>query len=533
MAAVLDPISPAAWDRAKARHLLNRAGFGVPAERVSYLAGLGPEGAVSHLLEYESIDAQFVAPDFLPPPVRAIDIRFETAMLSEAERRLYLMHIQDRERDAVKQLQAWWLRRMHTTPRPLEEKLALFWHGHFATSAQKVRSAYQTYQLNHVFRLHASGNFRELTINVGKSPSMLHYLDNKSSKKGNPNENWARELLELFTLGKGNYTEDDIKNAARAFTGWTCNHERFLYREEWHDDGLKTFLGRTGPMDGWGVINVIFDQPVAARFITAKLWRYFAGTEPSAEVLDGLAETLRGNGYALKPMLRRLFLSDAFYQPSVVGAQIKSPVQFVLMLADDLGMANPPYDLLARAAADMGQNLFLPPNVKGWDGNRAWINANSLLQRYNLPARLAAARAREAAASMGEEAKELVKEHVKERLRDWPGDERRAWMEAFREADPLGKRDMLESIGIEPPVPDAEGIAAVFAGLGFQTAGECIDALAQRLLARPLRDDQRATLLAALGADRAEAPLTPESIRGGARRAVLHLFLSMAEYQLC
>ncbi|MCC6155400.1 MAG: DUF1800 family protein, partial [Candidatus Hydrogenedentes bacterium] len=264
------------WDAAKARHLLNRAGFGGPSERLAKLTAMEPDQAVAYFVDYESNPGVTAVPDFLVKPKSPEEIKQLYAGLDVDARRKKSNELQAEERAAIQSLKGWWLERMHTSERPLEEKLALFWHGHFATSAQKVKSSWHTHQLNDVFRRHAIGNFKQLTIEVGQSPSMLRYLDNNKSTKKHPNENWARELMELFTLGQGQYSEDDIKESARAFTGWTSTHEKFAYRFDYHDGGSKTFMGKTGNFDGWDVINIIFEQPAASEFIAAKLWTYFA-----------------------------------------------------------------------------------------------------------------------------------------------------------------------------------------------------------------------------------------------------------------
>ncbi|MBI3117359.1 MAG: DUF1800 domain-containing protein [Candidatus Hydrogenedentes bacterium] len=569
--ATLRPLQASAWGQAHARHLLNRAGFGVSQALVELLADLGLEDAVHYLVDYERQESAVEAPGFLLPPQQLQSQRREYAGASEEERRKLRQQLQREERENIQQLKEWWLARMVHTPRPLEEKLTLFWHGHFATSSQKVRSSYHTYQLNRLFREQASGNFKQLTAAVGQSAAMLNYLDNARSTKEDPNENWARELMELFTLGQGQYNEDDIKESARAFTGWSHDMQEFTYRIENHDFGEKTFMGRSGPLDGWDVLDIIFEQPAASPFIAGKLWRYLAHEQAVPALTYELGHVLRHNGFELKPMLTTLFLSEAFYAPEVMGGQIKSPVQLLVQLCDDLGLENMPYEQMARATAALGQDLFYPPNVKGWDGNRAWINANTLLQRYNLPPRLAMASLAPARQEMLETSqammapgtdpelaprnrnraqstrgagrgrpnsravKELLqqqREQVAEKLRLMPRAERRTKIRVLKQGTPEQRAEMLRALGIRP-LPWQEGAMEIFAELNFDTGRECIAALEGRFLVRPLNDDQRRILQEALGITEPSARLRLAEVPVDRRRAALHLITSLAEYQLC
>lgn len=419
--------------------------------------------------------------------------------------------------------------------------MALFWHGHFATSSQKVQSSYHTYQLNDIFRRHATGNFKEITIAVGQSPSMLRYLDNARSTKQHPNENWARELMELFTMGVGTYSEADIKNSARAFTGWTADYQAFVYRKNIHDNGTKHFLGREGDFDGWDIIDIIFEQPVTATFICRKLWTYFAYEDPEPEVVEALAQTLRENNYELKPVLRRMFSCQAFYSERAMGSQIKSPTQFVVQLVHDLKLEDPPYPLMARATAQLGQDLFYPPNVKGWDGNRAWINANSLLIRYNLPVAIAAREGGGAAETMNDPAmtmlmeparKENLKKRIQEAMAALPPEERRAMRKRFQEASPEERpkigRELLASHG----AGDGWSARAMIEGLPTSSGRDFLRALSARYLAVPLRVEQESLIMNAFGID-PEGAVSIEAIPLEQVNAGLHLLFSAAEYQLC
>lgn len=376
------------WDADAARHLLNRAGFGVPPASISRLMEMTPDEAVAAFVDYEKYPDTAQAPDWIGEATDPMEMmgqmRREMEGIPDEERQRIRNMLQREEREDVQRLQMWWLDRMCHTERPLEEKMTLFWHGHFACSAEKVKQGAWNYDLNQRLRRNATGNFKTLVVDVGRSPAMLRYLDNMQNRKGRPNENWARELMELFTLGIGNYTEEDIKEAARAFTGWTVRDAEFVFNQRQHDDGVKKVLGKSGRFNGIDVIEIILGQPAAARFICTKLWRYFAYEDPEPEVVEGLAATFAGSKFELKPVLRQIFSSEGFYSARARGSMIKSPAQLVAGLQVQLDAElsdRPPLPILAMRA--MGQSLFYPPNVKGWDGGRAWIDTNTLLIRCN------------------------------------------------------------------------------------------------------------------------------------------------------
>ena len=238
----------------------------------------------------------------------------------------------------TQRLGLWWANRMLTTSRPLEEKLTLFWHGHFATGENKVRDYRMMLRQNEMFRAQAAGSLRGLLVGILKDPGMLVYLDNGENVKKHPNENFGRELLELFSMGVGNYTERDVREAARAFTGWTNNVLDFKFDADQHDSGEKTFLGRTGPFNGEDIIDIILEQPVTAEFVSAKLYRYFVREEVSSSVRASLGRTFRESGYQIKPLLKQIFLSRDFYSPPAYATQIKSPVQLVVSTYKKLGL---------------------------------------------------------------------------------------------------------------------------------------------------------------------------------------------------
>ena len=513
MSTFLAPIDKGfAWNQVAARHLLNRAGFGVPLSKVDEMVSAGPTQCVGALVEYEHFDDNLEATDFVTSLAEYAEKRRALAGLTPEERQRANNEIQRQQRQEIEKLKGWWIGAMVNTTRPLQEKMALFWHGHFATSAQEIKQPIHNLQLNTVFRTHATGNFRELVFAVGKTPAMLEYLDNKSNRKGSPNENWARELMELFTMGIGNYTEADIKEAARAFSGFTERGGEFYFDEKNHDFGSKTFLGRTGEFDGKDVVDIIFEQPETARFISRKIWQYFAYENPSDELVTELAAVFRGANYELKPLLRAIFLSREFYSTRAMQGQIKSPAQYIVMLAGQLGYGVPRAELVSLAMRGLGQDLFYPPNVKGWPGNRAWINTNTLLLRYNIPAYIL----------VGErppQGRTLALDEVAPAREMAEGED----TPAARRARVAAKR-----------TPRPADVIAHYRPLQGKTATQVVDSLAWTFLGRPITPTQRASVAQVLmGGPDTNAVLTAASYDNTRAASALHLLLSTPEYQLC
>ena len=382
---MLKPLHRKRWDFTSAAHLLNRAGFGGTPVEIQHLAGLGMERAVAQLVDYEKIPDATPNPDWAKPDPDRIERLRKIRSADEETKQQLIREEQKQQRQNIVQLKHWWLERMATGPRPLQEKMTLFWHGHFATSVEKVRDAYLMWRQNDLFRQQATGNWLELLIATAKDPAMLVWLDQAQSRKEHPNENFAREVMELFTLGEGHYTEKDITEAARALTGWAYDNQNqeFAERPRIHDDGVKTFLGRTGNLKGEDVLEMIVAQPQAARFITARLWNYFAGAEPSEPLVTALAEEFRNSGNNFKPLLRTMFQSEEFYAASIIRNQVKSPVQWLVGSVRVLERDLPAPLICFGLTRNLGQDLFTPPNVKGWDGGVSWITTNNLLSRYN------------------------------------------------------------------------------------------------------------------------------------------------------
>jgi uncharacterized protein (DUF1800 family) len=383
---MLKPFAEKNWNFTTAAHLLNRAGFGGSPAEIEKLADLGPDKAVSSLLDYEIIPDPTLNPDWAKPdPERIKKLRDANQNGTPEEKKQAQRDEQQLQRVQMMELRGWWMQRMARGPRPFQEKMVLFWHGHFATSVEKVRDAYYMWRQNELFRRLATGNWQELLTEAGKDPAMLVWLDQAQSRKEHPNENFAREVMELFSLGEGHYTEHDISEAARALTGWSLDrmNQKYIYRPFFHDDGDKTFLGRTGNLDGDDVIAQIVAQPQAARFITAKIWNYFTGQVPDEELNDALAAVLRANGNNFKPFLRVMFRSEEFYGDDIVRNQVKSPVQWLIGSVRMLECGLPPTLVSWGMTRQLGQDLFAPPNVKGWDGGITWITTSTLLARYN------------------------------------------------------------------------------------------------------------------------------------------------------
>ena len=303
-----------------------------------------------------------------------------------AERKAF---VQQQVREGLA-LRAWWAQEMVVTPSPLTERMTLFWHNHFVSGQPKVRVTRLMYRQNELLRAHALGNFGTLLHAIARDPAMVIYLDNAQNRKGSPNENFAREVMELFTLGEGRYTEQDVKEAARAFTGWSIDRETgaYRFRPRLHDDGVKTVLGKSGPLDGDAVLDLLLAQPDTAVHIVTKLWREFVSPDPDPREVARIARRFREANYDVKSALTALLAADAFYLPANRGVLVKSPIELVVGTLRQFNLA--PGEMLpfALAAAGMGQNLFAPPNVKGWPGGETWINTTTLLARKQFLDRL-------------------------------------------------------------------------------------------------------------------------------------------------
>ncbi len=279
-------------------------------------------------------------------------------------------------------LKAWWLNRLLMSANPLVEKLTLLWHNHFATSNAKVDSVPLMAAQNDLLRRESLGSFRRVLHAIAKDVAMLVWLDSNANRKRHPNENFAREVMELFSLGVGNYSERDIQEAARAFTGWHVRNGEFWFNAIQHDAGSKTLLGKTGAFDGGAVVELCLEHAACPRFLAFKLLRQFVEPQPSAEHIAALAARIRQHNYEWRQVLRELFASRLFFAPQSRLSLIKSPIELVLGAMKTLD-ARPNLQPIARLCAELGQDLFEPPTVKGWDGGRLWISSTTLIQRAN------------------------------------------------------------------------------------------------------------------------------------------------------
>ena len=364
-------ITPVVWNMQTAAHFARRAGFSISPEGLDRYVQQGFDTTLDEYLYYESLD----------------DSEMEAALAAK-EYELTFFNMSGRERPSRVNLAQWWLFRMVNGQHQLAEKMVYFWHDHFATSVAKVNLVNPEHEplvllQNELFREYALGNFKELVHKVARDPAMLWWLDNYLNVKERPNENWARELLELFTLGIGNYSEKDIQEAARAFTGWTLDRGAlsFFFWPPLHDDGQKEFLGETGLLDGDDIIDIVFDQQVTAEFLAKKLFEFFVYPSPSEEIVTKLGDVFRDSGYEIRPLLRAIFRHPEFFSERAYRAQIKSPVELVVSTYRELGISDPA--ILPVATRIMGQELFLPPDVGGWTSGAGWLNTTTLLNRYN------------------------------------------------------------------------------------------------------------------------------------------------------
>lgn len=359
-----EPSASEPWNRRLAAHLFRRASFGASRTQLDEAIAISPQQCVDQLLD--ACNA---------PPTQAFDAEMTTmaAGLAAGE---------------PQALEPWWLYRMLFTPAPLKERLTLFWHGHFATSAATVQDAPMMLAQNELLRQHALGHFEPFVQAISRDPAMLTYLNSTTNARLHPNENYAREVMELFCLGVGNYTERDIQETARCFTGWEIRRKSFRFNKHQHDFGTKSLFNQTGKFDGDDAVRIILSQDAAPRFIARKLINYFVCDQAvSDELVEPLARELRDSGFHIEPIVRRILTSQYFYSQASVGQKIRSPVELAIGLLRSLeGTVGT--IALAAALQPLGQRVFFPPNVKGWDGGRKWINATTLIGRVNLVSKL-------------------------------------------------------------------------------------------------------------------------------------------------
>lgn len=386
--------------REQVAHLLRRFGFGASRAEVQFYEKLGVDGTIERLINYEKYPLGFTLDLVKLLPRRDGIVRVNPPFVG-----------------------SYWTARCVLTERPLEEKLTLFWHDHFAVSASKVNNPFMLLQYLDTLRKHANGNFRIMLEAVSKDAAMMMWLDSQTNVAGKPNENFAREVMELFTLGIGHYTEQDIQEAARAFTGWAwlpnpalrrarqdpsaldealSKGERlfqFVDRLPQHDRGQKTVLGKTGALRGDDVLQILLDRDECPKLLARKLWEWFAYMNPEEKVVDALASQIRKSDYEMKPALEWIAKSDEFWSEKCVRKLIKNPADFCIPLARqfDVGVLAKPLlenpagnarggafggiGALYQAMAQQGMQLLFPPDVAGWDWGEAWISTNTMIER--------------------------------------------------------------------------------------------------------------------------------------------------------
>ena len=572
----LAPITAADWSYDRAEHLLGRAGFSGTPEDVRRLADMTPEEAVSALVDYEDVPNDHLPPfehsgfwdetlmHFPPSRPAATDraltrgesmgVRVKPEFVNRhvqpvSDRFFYWLRASTLE---TRRVGYWWAERMLDTGRPLEEKMALFWHGHFATAQNKVRDYRKMLLQVETFERHATGNFGELLVAVARDPGMLYYLDAGVNVKGAANENFAREVMELFTMGVGNYTEQDVREAARAFTGWNFLNLDFVVNADQHDDGSKTFLGRTGNFDGVDVLRIILEQPVTAEHIASKIYRFFVREAPSPALQAELGAVLRDNRYELKPLLRTIFLSRDFYSEAAYGAHVKGPVEYVITMLKQLGAPDVPgVPDFNRTTIALGQHLLNPPSVAGWAQGRSWITPALLQERGNV-----------AFEYLFPDVIDFKDPNflapggdglVGERLRsgydfgaaiaiDGDPDRMTAFDLAALERDELfntrvsGYRAWAEAVRKLIPTPRGAArvdVTRMVLDSGAATTGEAVDHLLGRFLRMPVAADLRDALVELLDAELGTSDLQrARTYAEDPLRMVTHVIMSTPEYQI-
>ena len=348
---------PAGWSTADTAHLLRRAQYGASALEINRAHKAGPLATLERLCVPQPEEPQF-------------------------ERESALLRQTALDTGSTTNLQAWWLHRMLHSANPLVEKMTFLWHNLFATSNDKVKDAALMLAQNDLFRAQALGDYARLLHQIARDPAMLIWLDGNANRRRHPNENFAREVMELFSLGVGNYTEKDIQEAARCFTGWHMRDGEFWFNDIQHDTGSKTVLGSTGKFDGDAVIDICLNQPACPRFIAIRLLKTFVLPEPDSKTIQAVADSITKNKFILRPVLRELLASRLFFSPQTRAAIIKSPLDLVLGTQRALVSA-PKLEPTAKCLDDLGQALFMPPTVKGWEGGRLWISSTTYLLRAN------------------------------------------------------------------------------------------------------------------------------------------------------
>jgi uncharacterized protein (DUF1800 family) len=565
----LSPIGATDWGYDRAAHLLERAGFGGTPANFERLAQMTPEDAVASLVDYARLDNShlpaFEESGFWEPSFKDFPVS-RPAATEQAERDGEILGVKvkpagDRPLQPVtnrffywlratvletRRLAFWWLDRMVTTNRPLEEKMTLFWHGHFATSEEKLRDYRKIQRQLETLRAGATGNFGDLLAAIAKDPAMLVFLDAAQNVKGAPNENFGREVMELFTMGVDNYTEDDIREAARAFTGWGNDDLEFVIHEDKHDAGHKRFLGSEGNFTGDDILRIILEQKQTAIYIASKLYRFFVRDQISPEFAVQLGKLLRDNRYEIAPFLTTIFLSEDFYSKASVAAHIKSPTELLVSTYRKLGLAQlpsipDPYSV----SKTLGQVLLYPPTVAGWGEGRSWITPGLLFERANFAREVMFPNIiefRDPNHNPGSEVRRVNAniiagmEITAATMEEGAAPSRTAGMqEAFntRYASLVGYNEALRKLRPIPRIAAQFSLAEIVTDAGAQTATEAVDALIRQLLRVPLSPPARAALIDTLLEELGTADLSvAQRYMEHPLRLVAHLIMSSPQFQL-
>ncbi|MGC4038006.1 MAG: DUF1800 domain-containing protein [Chitinophagaceae bacterium] len=367
----------------KNHHLMWRAAFGPAAQQLRDLDKINPSLLFKALQKESSKQPEYInaADNYLQGLMMGIkeEGRRQKELMSKDDKKM----IQKKNRESIKNLNLYWMNEMVNSNAQLREKMAFFWHGHFACRNLNV---FFQQDLLDVIRRNALGSFRDLLREVSMSAAMLNFLNNNQNKKDHPNENFAREVMELFTMGRGNYTEEDIKEAARAFTGWGANvGGEFVFRRMQHDYGIKSVLGKRGNFEGEEVLNILLEQRQTAWFITKKIYRFFVNDQPDTERVQWLSDQFYKSDYKIGSLLEDIFTSDWFYDEKNIGNRIKSPIELIAGIERMLPMKLQNEQALLLLQRVLGQVLFYPPNVAGWPGGRTWIDSSTLMMRMRFP----------------------------------------------------------------------------------------------------------------------------------------------------
>ncbi len=367
----------------KNQHLLWRAGFGPAVEQLDNLDKISPQTLYRALQKASSKKPEYIqaADNYLQGLMMGIqDVGKQQRQEMSPEQR---KELQRKSREGIKNLNLYWVKEMVNTDAQLREKMSFFWHGHFA--CRNLNIFFQQ-ELLDVIRQNAMGNFRDLLHEVSRTAAMMNFLNNNQNRKDHPNENFAREVMELFTMGRGNYTEHDVKEAARAFTGWGANAKgEFMFRKFQHDDGSKTVLGKTGNFDGDEVLDILLEQKQTAKYISQKVYRFFVNDNVDQQKAAWLADRFYKNDYNIGKLMEDIFTSDWFYDEKNIGSRIKSPIELLVGIQRILPMKLENEEALLLLQRILGQMLFYPPNVAGWPGGKTWIDSSTLMMRMRIP----------------------------------------------------------------------------------------------------------------------------------------------------